>query len=908
MTSTNNKINYLFGVDYNSEVAGTALIPSNTGRVSGGMEISKDNIIQMLKRPNLFEIYSWTAGSVGVNIAFPGQLFEGLLVGGDGPEAFFGQFFSMFAYVKFGMRFRIKVNGSPFHKGLLGVYYIPGDNQEWPGTSFVEGNAMVYPSVRVSAAGTSEYTLDIPPLMPWEYMYMENLFFPRVDGTDQHGLLSITPWTALESVTGAPSTVTVSVWFEFTDLQIAGPTLIFEPTTSLDSFQRRRKSRRINRQEDEEVEHQGIMDAVIDPLSGAAKSAVSGVIDGVGSGVKKTAKSIVASIPLVGSFLSGFMDKPPLKTEPLKICRTSATSWTHGVGNSAVSTLTVVPGLLRPPKSEEVGEIGDVKSYLKIPAVVRIADLTTSSNANAIVFACPVSPSLPFQSTPNIAINWTSSQSTPSVYSYHTPMSYMALMYSRWRGTINYTLEVVMPATTTCTLGIAWLPDHNLRSNTYDQIASQCATWLIDCNGPTTSHFGVNYMGAQHYKYTYPVEADITHYGAVSFTDIDMYNGFIGVFLVNTVMSNVAAPTTVTVRMYQAAGDDFELCMPSDTLMHMYCYGQQDLGPYAPPPLEHQGLTDDVPVSSQQLVTSDEVTEVPKSIMDQPTIMEPYLGESHMEASYFKRYQLLYREYATINSLNEYVLKIPVCPTIMSYLNDDGLIPAATKGYPGRFSTPLNHFGMAFRYWRGSMNYRLNVGNAMGRCTIKAYFCPNKWIIRNGARISNLPGCSPFITSSTRSTYGSIYQQVYPDRYYALEAACASNWGLELVTNVDAGIVDVNVPFYSEQPVKSCVLGSPKLGDVIGNTGISLIGSVGSPFSSKPQSSLYNHMTGNVVFVISGFTQRFSGSGAEQMAVEVYYAAGDDLVFTYPVVPPSTQIMGMGTVGSSNYAFPPTSA
>jgi len=689
--------------------------------------------------------------------------------------------------------------------------------------------------------------------------------------------LYFAPWAPLDYATGANTTVNVTAWFELLNLQLSGPTQI---RLSNSSELEERKQRRMK----EQLEHQGLLDAVVDPLSGAAKSVVSGAIDGGSSLVKSGVKSLVSSIPLVGPFLAGFFDKPPLKTEPLKICRTSATSWVHGVGNSAVSTLSVTPGLLRLPREEEVGKIGTVIDYIKIPALITDVLVNTANTSNSQVFWVAVTPDYPTSRTDTTFNN--GRYAAAAMLSYNTPLSYMSTMYTYWRGTINYALEIVLPATTTCTFAIVWLPDQSQASMTYDEIASQCSSWVFDCNGPTTTHFSVAFMSDTTYKWVALKDFVPSSYGTMGSFYTWKYNGSIGIYLLNTVMSNVAAPTTMDMRLYSSAGDDFEFAVPSGTLLTVKNYGMADTGYYPPPPskLEHQGLTDEVAVSSEQLVTSKEVTEEPKFILDQVPRMEPYLGESHMESSYFKRYQLLYANYFTPSTF-DYRIIVPVCPTMMSYwMGSDTTAGQAAAGYSGRFSTPLCHFGLAHKYWRGSLNYRLIVTTTLvsQRLTTKACFVP---ILDSGEIEENnsnphsfpIPGyCGSLVIEPVPaiSGAGTLLSTDYNNNR-AWTTLNSANYGTEIVCGTDSGVIDINVPYFSDQPVKACCSG--------------FLPASQTPATPAPDAIIVTchadsqapiHMTGNVLFTIGGLT-----SGAP-IRVELYIAAGDDLVFTYPVAPP----------------------
>jgi hypothetical protein len=899
MTSQLKKINYTFGVDYNSVISGKALIPTDTGVTTDNMQTSLPHIMNMLQKPNFFANYAWTASSTSVSYHFPQTLFTLPLVtpSTNLNDAFFAQVFGMFAYCKFGLRFRFKVNGSPFHKGLLGIFWKPGDVGVVPvgsGYEIFEGNQMVYPSVRVSAAGTTEYELDVPSLFYYKYMDMKDVIAGGVFYKKTLGGLVITPWSVLEPAVGVSATVQVSCWVELLNLQLAGPTLIRNPAVTTEPL-------------DARFVHQGLLDAVMDPIAGAAKSVVTGAVDGV----KSFARSTVGSIPVIGMSLAGVLDKPPLKVEPLKVCRTSASSWVHGDGTSNASTLTVTPGLLRPPLYEEVGIVGTIADYIRIPALVYSGDITVSSSENAQLIWTPVTPTDPSRSvyaaggfTPDLA------GSSDSISIDNTPISYMSQLYQYWRGSISYSLEVVMPATTTCTLAIVWLPDVSQASLTYDKIASQCSTWVFDCNGPTTTHFDVAFMANQNYKYVARVDEYIDTFNNNSNYYQFMYNGSIGVYLLNHVMSNNAAPPTVTVRLYISAGKDFEFAVPCCSVANIISYNQTDNGTGGTPPglvsvvPVHQGLTDEVAVSTEQMVTSDEVKRDGDTILDQPIKIQPCLGESHMELSLLKRYQPLYfhssggTAFNVVNGIHDWTLMIPVCPTVMSYcVGNDGAQAAVQgpSGWPGRFSTPLNHFGRAFKYWRGSINYRFVLTTNGSPGVIRAYFVPNNSKIMDftsstDAIVGARPGMCPQALLVGRNDLNVPTQNYVGQagRNAMLTSVVGGIYGIELITNIDGGVCDVSVPFFSEAPVKTtCSIVSQT--DSLTFGGVVPYPSSTNICSVNDDDNYMNHMTGNIVF---SFTTNYNLTANRATRVEVYFAAGDDLVFTYPISPPMTQSLG----------------
>lgn len=885
MTSETIKTNYTFGVDLGSSLAGRALIPAIAGHVTSNMETSSSGLMEMIRKPNLFTRVGWATTSGIVKFSFPGNLFGAYV----DQEAFYNQVIRMFAYIKFGLRFRFKINGTPFHKGLYQFAWIPGDyNGTGTYSEFDVNTLMVAPSVRLSASCTTEFTLDVPSIFTNEFFSMHEIFSGENALADRLGTLLGQPVTPLEVATGLNSTVQISCWFEFTDLQLAGPTIMRLGTPVLAP--------------DDAIAnsaypiHQGLVDAVTDPLMGAAKSVVSGAIDGAGRFVKTT----LASLPFVGDMMVGLNDKPLLKTEPLKVCRTSATSWVHGVGVSSAASLSVVPGLFRPPRPEEIGKAGSILEYIQIPALIITADASTTTNPYSKLISTNVNPGRPhdaittlFSGTPAITLN--------GHLFVDTPLSYVSKMYRMWRGTMKYTLEVVIPATSTCTVAICWIPDQTFDGTLYQGIASQCSTWLVDCNGPTTSHFEVKFMSRQRYKFVMPADSQPSALLSDTSSNHDYCNGSIAVYLVNSFTANVASPATATFRLYQSAGSDFEFIMPGGCLMNVLTYGNPDPGLYVPPGARvpvvskpivakpvHQGLTDDQNVAAEQIIPANEVVTTGPPILNQMVLSEPILGESHMDWSILKRYQTFYVQDWSTTATTNTVITVPVSPCVMGYLRGGTLLGERTHAYPARFSTLISHMSGAFKFWRGSMNYRCLIQSPNRDLVVRAYYVPNTDELELAHRVSPSPGLSTQINVYNVNTLPTPAQQtaVQPGSSYvrndAMYCHLAGNFGMELITNVDNGVLEVNVPYFSANPVKTTMAYRPV------STSLSapqtLIGQVDDVSSAPVSGAPWMHMNGNVVFVVANPSEAV-------IRIELMYALGDDFAFSYPMPPARVHIL-----------------
>ena len=138
---------------------------------------------------------------------------------GEYPKSFFDQDFAVYgissyhAFLRCGFEFTVRVNPSPFHQGMLIVYWMPAvDNKE--DTSLA--SVTQYPHAFISMGQETEARIKVP------YGYYARSM--RLDSSAVSGYLRVCVWNPLESGTGA-SQVFVTVLAKAVDVEanVRGP-------------------------------------------------------------------------------------------------------------------------------------------------------------------------------------------------------------------------------------------------------------------------------------------------------------------------------------------------------------------------------------------------------------------------------------------------------------------------------------------------------------------------------------------------------------------------------------------------------------------------------------------------------------------------------------------------------------
>lgn len=144
--------------------------------------------------------------------------------------------------------------------------------------------------------------------------------------------------------------------------------------------------------------------------------------------------------------------------------------------------------------------------------------------------------------------------------SLNTPLSYYSKFFRKWRGSLDYTIEVVSTAMHQGQLFIAFNPQV---SNTATEVSRDklrtCPYTIMDVSTTRRLTQRITYLGENDYKST--VEMPPQNELAIPFSSVV---GSLYIYVQNKLMAPSTVSSKVDVNVYVSAGDDFEFMDPFD--------------------------------------------------------------------------------------------------------------------------------------------------------------------------------------------------------------------------------------------------------------------------------------------------------------------------------------------------------
>lgn len=415
-------------------------------------------------------------------------------------------------YFRGGAKVSFRVNANAFAGGTLMIGYIPFYNPAAPGAwrhMFYQLAQSGVHLLSASRADTVEIT--IPWIAPFQYRDLRSS-----DNMGMIGTIFVYVLNPLVfSNTGAPSSLSLSVFASFIDPQVAGPDVNGAPASALT----------VTKQSGE-----------------ALMKSVKGVIAGV-----KQATSTVAGI--VGPFKDllplTFLDKPSSLAANAPMSLVPARGMVHGKGLDLSTKLSLDP---EAQVSVDDSVFGGSKSrptwaeVLGNPGLILVTSFTQAAAADTLIASWPVRP------------NYCKKVGT----TYHpSSLAYYSMFFRYWRGSIKYMIHFACPSNVTARVRISFLPNVLATSAPPENQAGDVISKVLSITGDTCIVFPIEYLADTYMK-------ECSNLAVADSDNLDSV-GRVTISVLNEVVSvNTAAVTPVGVSVWMGAGPNFVFSMPDD--------------------------------------------------------------------------------------------------------------------------------------------------------------------------------------------------------------------------------------------------------------------------------------------------------------------------------------------------------
>lgn len=489
-----------------------------------------------LSRPLLIKTISWVPAGVSDADWDPWTLFFN--------NSVVKHKINNFAYIRGNLHVKFVINASPFIYGLMRMAYTPTPDyvhhvDELSSTSLATYSQRpgIWLDLRENAGGE----MILPFIWPRNFVDITN-----ASAVANLGRIRNINYVGLRSANGTttkPVTIKVYAWME--DVVLTGNTykLAMQSKKSKDEYGNGPISRPAN------------------ALAHWASYLVNVPVIGTYARATQIAASATSSV----AGLFGWTKVPVIENvKPVKL------SQFHGFASSTISQptekltydpkaeLSVDPRVVGPHTGEDELMLSNIisrESYLT-SIIWTSADVDTTSLQRFCV-------------TPSLKIIGSTANNTNRIG--HTPMSYIAEMFSQWRGDIIFTIRVVCSAYHKGRLRLSWDP----LSNSVADITQTSLTKIIDIGDTTEFEFRVPYV-----KDTMWTNTNITPtadlFGVGPSLDPTFHNGMFTI----VVSSQLSAPTdstSVNVLVSVKGAENLEFANPRSIHQDYYhLYMQSD--------------------------------------------------------------------------------------------------------------------------------------------------------------------------------------------------------------------------------------------------------------------------------------------------------------------------------------------
>lgn len=508
------------------------------------------------------------------------------------PEIFINQdtfhktMLQTYVFFKPTVTITLEINATPQHMGLLCLWYDPftqfattaGAPAAYHGKPIPKNPSIfttsMQPHVYIQAADSNKVTLDIPFEHPQTCLTTNS-----ADPITNMGTIQVMIISPLEAPATSSSSVTVQMWLQFKDCELAYPeyphtalipTLL--ETQSGEEFIENSKSNGDIVTPMGEDMTSGSYLKVGDaegtygpPRQGKEESWWSKLIK-VGGGVAGTAFNALTGnwggaartgAGTIADFIGLFMDKPndPLRSVNNMLYPIPPLGHVSGVAGNVRLDANQVGGYM--PVGISTNDPAEQKfsNLMKIPSMFYKFDWSDSQAPGDVLMTIPVTPGVCNYNTVTAPAYYADGTLGTGTYVLKEPtfLSYNAGFFRFWSGTMKYAFKFVTTGLHTGKVACTFIPNNYAGRGTETFAQATCAnTEIFDVAGERDFSFTPPWMSALPRKSYY--DWSVIPYSAV---DDRTILGWITVRVAAQLTTTNAIPGTVHCFVYISAADDF---------------------------------------------------------------------------------------------------------------------------------------------------------------------------------------------------------------------------------------------------------------------------------------------------------------------------------------------------------------
>lgn len=634
------------------------------------------SLTTFMSRPTLIDSRSWSTSDV---IGYSGSTIEPWYLYLN--NVVIKQKLTNYAFLRAKLCLKFVINATPFHFGLMRVAYEPnvnaantGDRKSTIRTNVTSPVPYVIPlsqlpGVWMHPADNSGGELKVPFFLHKNWLKLSSQIPAKTMGALYY---YVTAPLAVASATGSSSiTIDTFAWLE--DVELSGSTA--------------------------ELTLQG-------------KDEYDGPVSSISSAVAQASRSL-EKVPVIGKFarattigasalssiaaLFGFTNTPVITDIPARIPTPGPFLASSEIG-TPVQKLTLDPKqeLSVDPTLHGIGNEDQmaISNVVSISSALTIDGWNTTDLVGTVLFNANVSPSL-FG-----AVNVVdASVVTQARRVYHTPMSYLSMMFTHWRGDVIFDIEVLCTKFHKGRLKIAWDP---LGSSGLLALPENTVyTTILDIGENNKATFRVPFHQAYAWLRTRGISRDNWSFGNSLPVNDEYDNGLFIISVLTPLMSPVT-PQNVSILISVKGAPNLEFANPRT--------GLGDTSSSPSPSFFAVQAGDTIEISPQQETFGDEGAQHPErfalnfgeSIVSLRTLLHRYsiYDVSTPFASSATRFAWFRKSYSRLPPMFGYD------PSSGSSANKLLTVGTAPFNFPA--THPITYVSMMYGGSRGGINYAMN--------------------------------------------------------------------------------------------------------------------------------------------------------------------------------------------------------
>ncbi len=542
---------------------GTTLeIEQGSNPIASNGQTANTSLAKFLSRPTLIDSRSWTTSSL---VGYTGSIIEPWYEFLNNPAI--KQKLANYAFLRARLCVKVVINATPFHFGLMRVAYQPNVNAADTGD-------------RKNMIRTNP-TSALPYMVPLSQL--PGIWVHPSDNSAGHMVLPFFNQRNWLSLTSAAAVKTMGALYYYINAPLGVASSTGSTSVTVDTFAWLEDVELSGTTAELALQSGDVVDGSVSRVSSAhhdfraqARDEYDGPVSRVASSIA-AATSALSSVPVIGKFarattigagaiadvasIFGFTNTPVTDDVPARMPMPGPPIASAEIG-SQIQKLTLDPKqeLSIDPTLHGVGSEDEMalSNIVTKPSVLTTTGWSTTDTIGTVIFNANVSPML----FSRVAIN-DAGAVLRAHRVYHTPMSYVGMMFQHWRGDVIFDIEVLCTKFHKGRLKISWDP---LGSGGAAALAENVVyTTILDVGENNKASFRVPYHQAAAWQRMRGITRDNWTPGNALPVNKDYDNGLFLVSVLTPLMSPVT-PQNVTVLVTVRGAENLEYANPRTQL------------------------------------------------------------------------------------------------------------------------------------------------------------------------------------------------------------------------------------------------------------------------------------------------------------------------------------------------------